>query len=485
MLHLLLTAALAPVPTIQPVLTPSGPTRLSDEVYERRLEEAGKDPGLLWDLVIWCEDTDREKEAQSVLRRIVRIEPDHLRARQKLGHISYDGEWFTTEKKLAAYKAKEEERLAKERGYVRYKKTWVHPDDLPFLERGLVRGPDDQWWTEEDLDHHEKGWLRQDLVWVSPDEAGKMEEGLWKCGDQWLSQAEADRYHSKLETAWLIPSDHLVLRTTCSRETAMEAIGHMERGFPDLVRLFGRAPSAPVEVFLAGSGGELGTLCAGGQQGVPPIETRGLIESLEAVFAESWYQPEPETWLGAGASWWDPKEDNGDKFGVHRARFALGLSVVDALDPSPKAVEKLLKKKGPYEGFAASYYKEKQLPPWLRWGAAVYVSRYYPDQVGRGGDPFWTRKWSVGNLERRGGFPGALRTVFDMELTGREQDNQMSLAAGLLVAFILDGECAPVRGAHAELKAALRQGEAPGKALSKLRKELEAHEEDLRAFAGS
>ena len=481
MLHLLLTFALTPAPSASPLPPPHV---VSDDAYEKRLEAAGKDPQKLWDLYVWCQDTEREKEAQSVLRRLIRAQPDHLKARELLGHLRYDGQWFTTEKKLEAYKAKEEERLAKERGYVQYKRRWVDPKDIPFLEKGLVRGPDGQWWTEEDLEKHEKGWSRQDLVWVAPEEADKIEEGLWKCGEDWLALEEADRFHAKLATPWRIPSDHLVLRTTCSRETATKAIDHMERAFPDLVRLFGQAPASPVEVFLARSGAQLGGLCAQGHQGMAPVETRGLIESLEAVYAESWYDPEAKTWHGAGASWWDPSEENGESFGIHRARYALGLSFVDALDPSPKSVERLIKKKGPFEGYADSYYAEKELPPWLRWGAAVYVSRYYPDQVGAGGDPFWTRKWSVDNLERRGGLPSFLRNVFEMELTGREQDPRMTLSAGLLVAFILDGECAPVRQAHAEFKAALRGDEDTEKILQKLRKELEKHESELRAFAG-
>lgn len=478
MLHLLLTLAAAPIPA--PALeTP--PLLAPDEPYEERLKAAGENPKKLWDLVIWCEDTEREKEARSVLRRLVRVDPDHLEARKRLGHLRYDGQWFTTEKKLEQYKAKEEERLARERGYVKYKRQWVHPDDVPFLERGLVRGPDGQWWTEGDLQKHEAGWSRQDLVWVAPEEAEKVEQGLWKCGEDWLELAAADRYHARIGTPWRIPSDHLVLRTTGKRETATAAIDQMERAFPDMVRLFGRAPASPVEVFLAGSGVELGELCAGGRGGLPPVETRGLIESMEAVFTESWYDPEAETWHGMGASWWDPSEPNGDKFGVHRARFALGLSFVEAVDPSPKAVGKLLKKKGPHEGYADSYYAEKALPAWLRWGAAIYASRYYLDQAA---NPTWVREWSVDNLKRRGGLPSFLREVFEMELTGREPDARATLAAGLVVAFVLDGDCPPVRAAHAELKAALRAGDDPAKALGKLREAVEEHEKDLRAFAG-
>lgn len=455
-----------------------------DDEFDRRFEAAGDDAAKLWDLVEWCERTKLDKEANTALRKLIKVEPDHARARKKLGHVRFDGQWFTSEKKLEAYQEKEAARLAKEQGLIKWKKQWVREQDIPFLERGLVRGPDGDWWTEDDLEKHEEGWVRQDLVWVSPQEAEKIGEGLWKCGEEWLDLEGANRYHARPNQPWRIPSDRLILRTTCTREVAAGAILEMERAVPDLVKIFGRMPDQKVEVFLSGNGAILGTLCSEGFGGMPAIEGRGLIESVEIVFAESWFHVEERTWHGVASTWWDPSEENGARFGPHRARAAMGLGFADAIDPSPKAVEKLIQKKGPFDGFAESYYAEKQLPEWFRWGASCYVGRYYAAQVERGGDPFWTRKWSVDNLKRKGGLPSFLRGVFEMEMTGREEDSRNVLSAGLLMAFILDGQCGPVRAAHAELKVALKEGKDPGKILDKLRKEIEKHEDELRAFAG-
>jgi hypothetical protein len=455
----------------------------ADDPFDERLEAAGKDPEKLWNLVRWCEDTDRTKQARTALRRLIKVDPDHVQARKKLGHERYDGQWFTSERKLKAYKKKEAQRRAKEQGLVKYKGEWVRPDDLPLLERGLVRGPEGRWMARGDLEKLEQGWERQDLVWIAPEEFGQVEAGLWKCGDEWLTLELADRYHRRSDRPWAIPSDYLTLRSTCNREVALRAIEAMSTGVRDLVRIYGRRPALPVQVFLAANGDEFGRLCSQGPLGGFPIETRGLVESMRALFAESWYDAELAGWLGAGASWWDGSNDSGNKFGVHDARMALGLAFGDALDPSPKAVAKLLKQGGAYTGFAEQYYAEKLLPAWFRWGAASYVSRYYPDQVASGGDPFWTRKWSLENLQRQGGVP-SLEEVFALELKGRAGEGQVVLGAGLVLAFMLDGDCAPVRQVHAELKAALKSGQDPDKILTKLRKVLASHEQDLRAFAG-
>jgi hypothetical protein len=67
----------------------------------------------------------------------------------------------------------------------------VAPEDLPFLQAGMVKGDDGTWMSQEDHEKSELGWVRQDLEWVPPDEAGKIAEGLYRCGDDWLSLEDA------------------------------------------------------------------------------------------------------------------------------------------------------------------------------------------------------------------------------------------------------------------------------------------------------
>ena len=63
------------------------------------------------------------------------------------------------------------------------------------------------------------------------------------------------------------------------------------------------------------------------------------------------------------------------------------------------------------------------------------------------------------------------------------------LRAGALVAFILDGDCGPVREAHTALKAALIEAGLDGpmdpQLISDLEEAIRAHEKELRAFLGA
>ncbi|HIF41405.1 MAG TPA: hypothetical protein EYQ74_09935 [Planctomycetes bacterium] len=484
MLAILLSLALPATPPRFPVLQPCEEVSEADAEFDKRLADAKGDAEKLWMLYQWCVDTSRDASGKETLRAVIKADTDHLEARKALRHVRHEGRWYTSQKKVDQAIAKQRDKEAKDAGLVKHDGQWVEPADLPFLEKGLVRGPNGDWLAPEDLERLEGGWVRQDLVWVSPEEIPKMKEGLWKCGEEWLTTDEADRHHGRFERSWVIPSDHLELWTSCSRATAKKAIGEMERCYRDMVKVYGTPPSGRIRVALFKSSDQMGFFAAESAAGRPAADGRRLVEALSSTFMESWLTDKGKGWLGAGASFWDASQENGDSFGVHDARMAFGLSFVDRMDPSPKAIEKLTKK-GYRADFVESFYGEKDIPAWFSWGAACYGARYYEDSsVGSGGDQWWVRKWSVDNLKRQGGL-SFLRPVFDLELDPQNRrTGSLINGAGLIMSFIVDGGCAEVIEAHAELKQALRAGKDSKKLFGALRKSVEAHESELRAFAG-
>jgi hypothetical protein len=190
--------------------------------------------------------------------------------------------------------------------------------------------------------------------------------------------------------------------------------------------------------------------------------------------------------MGMGVGFWDTLSPNGDAYGLHAARLAFALSYVDALDPSPRAVAKALPK-GPGADHFEAYEGEKALPRWLRLGGAVYAERYFRDAAAEasGGDPWWARVWSLQNLAQRGGL-GSLDAALRAELDPDDRLGALRqmLAAGAVVAFMVDGGCAPVESAHAALLATLRAGRVRPEEGRALEAALHAHEAALRAFVG-
>ena len=127
---------------------------------------------------------------------------------------------------------------------------------------------------------------------------------------------------------------------------------------------------------------------------------------------------------------------------------------------------------------------EKKLPVWLRYGGAVYAERYYYDAtVHADGDPWWTRKWSLENLAKRGGMRELTQVLaFPIDPDDREDGLRLLLEAGLVVAFMVDGGCPPVQEAHEALKRALAAGRLHARDVEALEGALREHEAMLRSF---
>ncbi len=451
--------------------------------YEKRRAEAEGDVKKLWAVVDWCEANSLTKERRSCLRAILKLDENDKKAHELLGHIFHDGKWFTSEKKLNAYKKKEEERMAKEKGLVRYKEGWAHPDDIPYLEKGMVKLEDGTWVDPVAQKRLEEGWEQQDLTWISPEEFEKRDQGLWKCGEKWLTLEEANEYHSELGRWWTIPGDYFHLYTTLPRDVAEQALAEVERTFRDLARIYGVVPTEPLTVAVVNSADQYAVF-AGGEDGVwADTDLVGASGVHGAFFAENWFNRETGKWMGAGAGYWDNSSNDTAQFGRLFTRHAAGQSFGEFADRSPKAVRKAVAA-GQGQIDPEEFYGEKKVPAWFRYGAASYVERYFIDSwVGADGNPHWAREWSISNIMRRGGLD-PIPTIFEMNIsTDNENSDKLISEAGLLLAFILDGDCAPVKEKHGALKAALKSGKGTDKAFAELEKALEKHSDDLRMFA--
>ena len=471
------------------------------EEYKKRRAEAGKDPEKLWDLVDWCEANGLESQRKACLVAILKVDDTDVKAHELLGHILYEGEWFDSEKKLEAHKKKverererEAEKRAKELGWVRHGDRWVDPEDLPYLEKGWIQSETGEWLDPEALKRLEEGWVRQDLEWVRPEEKEKLEQGLWKCGDAWLPLPEANAYHAELGQEWRIPGEHFDLVTTLSRDNALAALAQIENAHHDLERLFGLVPREKPRVVVLRSMDQYAALASGSEDGSRlPTDLRGMSSVHGAFFGELWVDLEAKRYLGAGVAAWDEASPNGDRFGKLFARHAAGLSFLQGIDPSAEVLREWFAKE-PLPAFPLEeFWDAKLVPAWLWRGAASYVERYYVDSfVAAGGDPHWTRKWAVENLSRRGPLDPFER-IFEFPISADDPENAERLIseAGLVVAFVLDGGCAPVVAKHEQLLEALRAAKRDATARKDLEKAVVAlqdaivdHEAELKAFAG-
>jgi len=462
--------------------------------FADRLKAARGDVEALWSLANWCEARGLIQERDRTLRWLLKTQPEDQKARELLGHVRFDGQWFTSEKKLAAYRKKKEKefkvkasREAKAKGWVRYKGEWIDPAHRALLERGWVRAENGVWLTAEDKKRLDEGWQRQDLVWIAPEESSKLDEGLWKCGSEWLPLKQADEYHAQLDHWWRIPGHHFVLWSTCTRELSKRAQKLADFTCIDMERLFGCAPSdAPPLLVLR----DLEQYLAFSSDGVGK-SLQGLDSLRGTYFADLWF--EEDEFVGAGVAYWNSEDPVEDRWGSLWVRHAAAQSFVEALDRSPQARAAIAEGEDP-QGFVQGFWEEKAIPRWLRYGAASYAERYFTDPFPSGGnDSLWPRKWSAGQIAKNGGLQ-SFDELFEFRLSSDDRDAALHLLnqVGLLVAFLLDGESPALRKDLEKFHNAMRlftvdpkKGRrALEKAVRGMERSLKKNKKDLTAFAG-
>lgn len=483
---------------------PARPSALTSQSgFSERYAAAKNDVAALWELYEWCVTPDAgsgaeggtPSQTEKVLRRVLRLEPDHLRAHKALGHVREDGRWFESERALERFRRVSSVEDAKAKGFVRYRREYVHPDAVARLRKGLRFDRNyGMWLGTRDRRRLGGGWRLMDEEWIHPDEAGRLDEGLWRVDGEWVALARAEAFHAKIDRRWVIPGPWVRMHTTVPRAVAKRAMVEMEDAIEDLQRLFAVEPLWPLDVMIADSEEQYDRVAVGDPQGRrAPTHAAGIYVVYSGFYAESWIERPAKgdpTFSGMGVSYWNENVEFGDLFGVHNARYALGLSYVNGIDPSPNAVERALEaaKEGEIaKDHVAAFHREKRLPMWLRYGAAVYVERFFADRdAAKDRDAWWPRTWSLDNLRTLGGLE-AIETVLDMPLdpTDLELCRRLLIESGLLVAYILDGNSTTAKGAHLEFKEALasRDVERIDAAIELLERVLVAERTKILAFA--
>ena len=496
MLSFLLLLPAAPGP-IAPI--PSAPALLSRQgadVFESKLAEAGEDVDKLWELQKWCKEQGRNSDARKILKKIVSIDGSDESAHKALGHHFYDGKWFTSRTELSVYRRKEEKRMREEKGLIRMGDEWVPIAEAPFRRMGWVKDEESGRYMSpgrlarkaEEAKLKAEGYQQQDLNWISPDDFDKWRQGLYKCGDKWLTPEEADAYHSKLTTPWRIPTEkrHFILMSTCRREAAWLAAWWADQSYPDLVRVYGVEPAEPPTVVVVDGVQQYNTLAAGSpEQGILPSETSGWSSIHYAFFGELLFDTSstPPEYNGSGICYYDEGDPQLKPYGQHAVRHAAALSYAEKIDPSWDAVSLMMT--GLASGGQAqlgSFWSEKRIPIWMRYGAASFVERYFTDSYAENKD--WPSQWALQNLSKIGGLR-PLKDFFAMGPDPNDVPNSEKWLSegGLVVSFILNGGNSKVGAAHEAFKQALKAAGPTDEAVKALEQALLDSEEDLRKFA--
>lgn len=87
-----------------------------------------------WELAEWCRENKLKIPRQKHLARVIQLDPDHKLARRALGFIEFDGQWKTRDQ------------IQEERGFVKYKGSWLLPQEIEVIEtRDKDRAAERRW----------------------------------------------------------------------------------------------------------------------------------------------------------------------------------------------------------------------------------------------------------------------------------------------------------------------------------------------------
>lgn len=484
---------LAPAPSVIPTVLQDGEQADQQDVNEL-IAACGDDVEKLLALATDLKANGRRKEARPVYTKILELDANNEEAHRGLGHQNYDGQWFNSYSEMSAYRRAEEKRMLEEHGKVRFKDEWVLEVDVPYLRMGWVKDDGGEWTDParrdrlaQEAKYREQGYQQQDLTWIPPDEFPKWEEGLWKCGEEWLDTDAANTYHEDISQWWEVPGERFVVLSTLDREGVNWAVWYADLVYPQLVRAVGLEPAEKPEIVVLRGLTQYNQFASGDQAlGLPPTEATGSSSVHYAYFAEAWLdiRNQPPTFRGCGVAFWDRADPNMAVWGGYAVRHAAAHSYLEAIDPSWDAVSLLIE--SPQRGFQEpAFWREKKIPRWFRYGTAAYIERFAQDMtVAEGGDPWAVRNWAIDQV-RAGGGVRAFADLFGFPMNAADPAAALKLIqeAGVVVAFVVDGNCKPVTEAHEAWKAALRTGDGHVEAAEALQQAIAANEEDFRMFA--
>ena len=466
----------------------------ADDVQDA-IDKADGDVAALTELASTWSASENEPAARRAWAAVLAIDEDHEAAHEGLRHHRYGGDWYTTYAELAAVKRAEAARRLKEDGVVPFGSEWVPAEDLPFHRMGWERLESGRWAPPgtsarmaEDKKLTAEGWQQQHRTWIPPGELEHWSAGKWKVGDEWLDTAAANEAHSALGSWWEIPGESFVALTTVTEENARWALYWADQTRSDLLRMFGLEPNDKPEFVVLNSIAQYNDFAAGSAaEQRRPADAAGFSAVHYAFFTDGWMDvSEGRTrFRGTGAAYYDAQDPALAPFGQHAVRHAAALAWIEAIDPSWNAVSLMVT--APSNVFLdATFWDEKRIPRWMRYGAAAYCERFFEDKtVGDGGDPMWARKWAIDNLAKGGSLKSVPEIVaFEIDPLEPEMSVRLIHEAGVLVHYMLDADDKKVTAAHGAFREALISGESTDEPLANLVSALEKAEKKIAAFTG-
>jgi len=110
---------------------------LKIEEFETRFRAAPDTVEAQWALAEWCRQNLLRTQRQTVLKRVIELQPDHEAAHRALEHQWHDGKWFTRDAWMES------------QGYVKYRSKYVTVQELELLKKTRQELVEEREWSKK------------------------------------------------------------------------------------------------------------------------------------------------------------------------------------------------------------------------------------------------------------------------------------------------------------------------------------------------
>lgn len=493
-----LAPSLAPVPYAAPI--PAVSQEEGDA--EAKIAACGDDVAKLVELAVAFKEGDDRASSRLAYERVLEIDANHEAAHKALRHHFYDDQWFTSYAALSKYRRAEAKRMKDEFGLVRYNDEWVSEKELPYIRMGWVKPEGSETYVNPAKAEKaamvaakvEEGYQQraEDSTWIAPADFDKWQQKMYMIGDEWVTEAEANAHHAEIGQWWKYRGEHFVAYSTCDVAASAWIAWWADKTYEDLVRIYGVEPEEKPVFACLTSLAQYNNFAAGDQNAQrQPSESTGFSSCHFSYVADVWFDisnPQAPEYVGGGVAFYDVNDPQMKPWGQYSVRHAAALSYAESIDRAWNTISQFLSG-GQGGGGGVSpdqMWNEKRIPRWLVYGAAAYVERFGEDKnVAEGGDPWAIRAWAMGQIGS-GGKLSPLEDIFSMtlDLNDLQGSGRLIHQGGIVTAFMMDGDCAPVTAAHREFRNKMKAGEDTKDAIAAIQKAITENREALIAFSG-
>ena len=401
------------------VSNPAGAARAQDAKAEldKKLEankQAGRenDPAALFEVAVWADENNLKTDSKRLLRQVIKLDPDHAKARELLGYEKFDGKWLT-KREVERERAKAEEAEMLRKGMKKWKNEYVPAEDYASLEKGLVKVDVEghlKWVTPAEKERIEKGMTLFQGLWASREDVEHLKKGEFKVGDKYVTQDDADKVHAEFSSPWELEGELCTLTTTRPFKFAQEALRHGDGTVRQIYKMIGiDLPKEPTKVGLI----MVSALADYQQLG------QNVQDANDATMSSSW-------------STFVLSDQNTNRF--------IGVSLFEVLDESNSSGNDTFSLGHIRFASAAATLRNlpcgASLPPWYSIGVASYCERYWHPFHSDGVKKL--AAWSIDRLNKEGGLL-QLKNIFESWTVTQ----QTILQAGLLVSYLQWGTLNP------------------------------------------